>query len=118
MPTNLTVRPREGGLLHIVATFTDEDGVASVPSEIGYTVTDSAGLEIIQRTEVASPASSVTITLSGDDLAKQDADDDLRRACLVDWTYTSDYGTDLHDQDEVRFSLADLWSVPSTPAAA
>lgn len=110
MPTNIIVKPQEGGVIHILASFTDEDGQDITPTEIGYKLTDATGTEIKARATI-TPATSVVITLSGSDLAKQGPSDDLRRACLIDYTYDSSYGSGLKDQDEARFSLADLWAV-------
>lgn len=110
MPTNLSLSPSEGGVIHIRAVFKDENGTLVVPSQIGYTLTNANGVVLQSRQLVSSPAAQVVITISGSVLSRYNSSDDLRRALKIDYTYTSTYGV-VTNQDEARFSIEDMWSV-------
>lgn len=107
--TTITVRPAEEG--HIIAdvTFYDEDGAAVVPNAITWTLTDEDGNVINSRLDVpvATPASSISILVSGDDLAVPDATD-LVRKLLVEWTYDSSLGTDIPAKTQATFTIEAL----------
>ena len=53
----------------ITASFTDETGAAVVPNSVTWTLVNGDGQVVNSRSAVSvTPASSVTIVLSGDDL--------------------------------------------------
>lgn len=107
----LTTRPAERGHIFIDLSFKDEDGTAVVPNAIAWTLTDSSGVVINNRSAVAvSPLASVTIIVSGDDLAIG-ADGDQVRLLLVEWNYDSTVGNGVPDKTEIRFTIEDLKAV-------
>ena len=59
----------------IVVSFTDEDGVALIPTTITWSLADLNGAIINSRTDIAIavPAATQTVVLSGDDLALKNA---------------------------------------------
>jgi len=74
MANTITIdtKPAEEGTAVVTVAFTDHDGIAVSPnaSTLTWTLTDTNGTVINLRTNVAiTSASSVTIVLSGDDLA-------------------------------------------------
>ena len=96
-----------------VAAFTDENGDALVPSAVTWTLCDPAGT-IINSLEDQSetPASSVTIVLSGDDLQILDSDNDSEiRHLEVSAIYTSDLGSDLPLKESGIFKVLNLKSI-------
>lgn len=102
--------PEEGSIGYAVA-FTDEEGTALVPDSITWTLTDQVGNVINSRSaEVVTPASSVTIVLSGDDLTIGNYG--TRRVLLVEYVYTSTLGTSLPDKHEVHFQITNFVAVP------
>ena len=112
MPTTFTTPvPNEKGTAVLGVAFTDEDGNAVTPSSITWTLTDINGTIINSRDAVPiTPATSVNIVLSGDDLAL-DAGVSDTRIVTVEWVYTSSYGTGLPGKDQAKFSIEDLVAV-------
>jgi hypothetical protein len=109
--TQLTNEIPEEGSIGITASFTDEDGASMIPDSIIWTLTDRDGAVINSRSAVTvTPAASVTIVLSGDDLAIGDYGS--LRALLIEYVYTSSLGSSLPDKHEVTFSISDLVAVP------
>lgn len=99
---------KEGGTFPITVSFEDEDGTAMTPDTLNYSVVDIDGTIINGRDEVAvtSPSSSETIILQGDDLPAYEVDGDYTHLWLVlTGTYTSNIGSGLPFQDQVRFSV-------------
>lgn len=114
MPTLLTTTAEEKSTLIVTAAFADEDGGDVIPSSITWTLTDSAGIVINSRedVEVASPAASVDIVLSGDDLALQTGESgSVLRVLTVESIYDSGAGSDLPLKDSVKFLLNDLVAI-------
>lgn len=102
---------KEGSTFIVVATITDEDGAALVPSSMSWTLSDRAGTVINSRENVAigAPASENDIVLQGDDLALLDSSSQRERRILsIKGTYNSAYGSGLPFQDEVHFSVDGL----------
>jgi hypothetical protein len=105
----------EKSTLGIVVDFEDEDGNAVAPSSATWTLTDNNGNVINNRQDEAiSPAASVTIVLSGDDL--QITTDELSsgmvlRRLLVEGVYTSNLGNDLPLKESCFFSIRNLAAV-------
>lgn len=98
----------------ITASFTDEDDAAVVPNAdtITWTLTDLDGTVINSRAAVAvTSASTITIVLSGDDLALQASDDSGVRKLLVEAEYNSSIGSNLPLNDEVQFTIDPLVAV-------
>jgi len=89
MATELTVSATEGSTYVITASFTDEDGSAVVPDTVTWTLTDTLGTVINSRQDVSeTPASSIEIVLTGDDLAVDGYNSPVR-VFTVEGTYTS-----------------------------
>jgi hypothetical protein len=92
-------------------SFFDEDGTAVTPSAATWTLTDDHGSVINSRSAVSeTPASTVTIVLSGADLAASDPLQ-LNRRLLIEWTYNSTAGTGLPGKHEASFDIDDLVAV-------
>lgn len=110
MPTKLTVDADEESTYVVGATFTDEDGDSAVPSSITWTLTDAAGNVINSRENVSiTPAASINIVLSGDDLAI--GTNGTSRRVTIKATYNSSLGSGLPLTGECYFSIADLLNV-------
>ena len=95
MATLLTARAIEGSTYVVTIPFTDEDGDAVTPTAITWTLTDEDGQVVNSRhEEVVTPASSIDIVLSGNDLP---ADGHLvwMLYLLVEALYDSTLGSDL-----------------------
>ena len=101
--------PEEGSAV-FTAAFTDEDGAAVVPnSGLTWTLTDASGNVINSRSAVAlTSASSVTIKLSGNDLAI--GSNGTERHLLIQGTYASG-GDTLNIKDAAIFFIDDLAGV-------
>lgn len=92
-------------------SFTDEDGTAVVPDTITWSIRDNAGNIVNSRDAVsATPASTVTIVLSGDDLA-YDAYTKTARTLTIEATYTSTAGAGLPLKDEHTIPIRGLVGV-------
>ena len=105
----------EEGTYVVTLSFTDETGQAVAPSAATWTLTDNAGTVINSRDTVtiSSPATTVNIVLSGDDLAVQSGETGyyLERRILVEATYSSNLGTDLPMKWEGAFNVKNLTAV-------
>lgn len=111
MPATLETNAIEEGTYIITASFTDEDGEAVVPDAVAWTLTDRLGNVINDREDVVfTPATSVEIVLTGDDLAIGTRGS--LRIVTIEGTYDSDAGSGLHLKDEVRFQIDNLTHVP------
>lgn len=98
----------EGSTYPITVSFTDEDGDPAVPNAgLAWTLTDVNGAVVNGRDAVTiAPAASVTIVLSGDDLAVAPiAGGKVTRLLAISGTYDSDLGSGLPIQDEVEFTV-------------
>lgn len=90
-------------------SFLDESGAAITPAAVSWTLTDRAGTVINSRSAVSvTPASVVTIVLSGDDLA---LNRDPVRLLLVEATYNSSLGAGLPFREDIRFQISPLAGV-------
>jgi hypothetical protein len=106
MPTTLSTRANDKSTYAITATFTDEDDVAVIPTTVSWSLSDDRGTIINARTLVSiTPATSIEITLSGNDLKFSDG---KWRVLTIQATYTSNLGTGLPLKDQVTFSIEDL----------
>jgi hypothetical protein len=112
MPIALTTKANEESTFGIEISFTDEAGAALTPSSITWTLTDRAGTVVNGREGVvATPAATITIVLSGADLALGTAYEGATRALLIEWVYDSDLGTDLPGKEQIKFQIANLVAV-------
>jgi len=112
MPVTVATPANEKSTLVITASFTDEAGSAVTPDSIAWTLTNDGGRNIINRREdvSATPASSVNIVLSGDDLALSN-DADATRRLTIEATYTSTYGSGLPLKESVSFTVSNINAV-------
>ena len=109
MTTVLTTDAQENSTYVVVAAFTDEEGVAVVPTSVTWTLTKMDATVINSRSAVViAAAASVSIVLSGADL---DPDDGLVRLLTVEAVYDSALGTGLPLKQEAVFHLEDLRAV-------
>lgn len=110
MPITIATRARERSTVAIDLMFTDADGAAMTPLTLTWSLRDGDGAIVNSRQDVsvASPASTVTIVLSGDDLAITAGERGHLRVLTVRGTFTSDLGTGLPFTEEARFSIDNL----------
>lgn len=111
-----TIKPNEESTGTFQVTFRDEQNALTVPTDVAWTLSDSLGNIINSKKQVpVTPASSVLIVVSGDDLALVDDTDNGERRLLIEWTYDSLSGSGLPGKEEVRFFIAPLVNVPVPP---
>lgn len=114
MPTTITTAAQEESTYIITCAFTDEDGAAVVPGTVTWTLMDSDGTVINSREDVsATPASSVDVVLSGDDLQVLSGEtaNEVKRVFLVEYVYDSNAGNNLPGKDHAIFVLENLTGV-------
>ena len=98
----------------IVVEFEDRDGDDVIPTSIKWTLTTTDGVTIINEREqedVETPAASIEILLSGNDLALLTAeisDRTVTRKLTIEAVYDSDLGDDLPLNSEKSFSVRNL----------
>lgn len=108
--TKLATLIPEKGTARFTATFTDDTGSAATPTAVTWTLTDKIGNVINSREDVTATAgSTVTIVLSGADLAIGSNGRD--RILTIEGTYNSDAGSGLPLKTEAHFQLYDLKAV-------
>lgn len=108
MPSTLTTEAVERSTYVVDLTFTDENGDAVTPTAVTWTLTDELGNVVNGRDAVsATAAATVTVVLSGLDLAVGGDLVGVWRRLLVEATYTSDLGAGLPLKDEIRFKIGD-----------
>ena len=107
MSIALDILAHDGSTLALDLTFLDEDGNQVTPNDITWTLTNGNGAVVNGRSNVsATPASTITIVLSGDDL-----DVDVygtRRVLHVLAHYDSSLGTGLPLAEDIVFDVEDL----------
>ena len=92
----------------VTCTFTDEAGDSLVPETVAWTLTDGFGTVINDREAVSeTPAATVNIVLSGDDLAIISGMTN-KRILTIQATYNSAYGTGLPLNARATFTIEDL----------
>ncbi len=115
MPIKSSVAANERGTIKFTCSFVDESGEAVVPTSITWTLTDKAGNVINDRTsEAVTPAASVNIVLSGDDLAI-DSDTTVRRLLTVSIVYDSTLGSGLTENEEIEFPINKMVNIANIP---
>ena len=114
--------PEEGSRT-IKIDFEDEDGDSVTPNTgtIQYTLTnkpdsfDTTPTVINSRENVdVASASTIYITLSGDDLALLSTETDeafVERVLLLEYEYNSSYGNNLKAKAQYIFTIENLYSV-------
>lgn len=113
MATTITIEPAEKGTAKItIGPFTDMDTPPNevTPLTLTWTLTTRAGVAIGSRTNVsATPASTVSILLAGNDLAMPSADP--YRIIAFSWTYNSTDGSGLTGRAQAIFKIEQFVSV-------
>lgn len=111
--TTITTPITEKGTAKFTVAFTDETGASVIPKTgLNWTLTDRAGTVINSRSAVViTPAASVTIVLSGADLAISASYAGVGRVLTVQGTYDSDIGSALPLKEECWFWISDLVAV-------
>ncbi len=98
----------------VTVSFKDEDGVAVVPKSATWTLTTEDGTVVNSRDEFSiSPASEVTIVLSGDDLALSTgfSGNAENRVLTIEAVYDSDLANDLPLRDQLIFPVYNLLAI-------
>jgi hypothetical protein len=110
--TSLSVKPTEEGTYVVGFSITDENGDATVPTSLVWTLMGRDEAVINEREDVpVSPlVSSGSIVLSGDDLAIIDGY--TIRYFLMKGTYDSTLGSDLPINEAASFEIENLPGVP------
>lgn len=109
MPSTLATHAVDRSTFVVSASFLDEAGTATVPTTLTWTLTTDENVVINSRSAVSiTPASSVNIVLSGNDLRYADG---ARRVLTIEGTYTSSLGSGLPIRDQVTFQIDDLLTV-------
>ena len=111
MPALLSPVANEKSTYVIEASFKDEFGTAVVPTSIIWTLTDTNGVVINSRTAVSvTPAETITIVLSGADLAFTGVIN-VYRDLTIKAVYNSTMGTALPLNSSIRFLIQQLIAV-------
>lgn len=97
----------------MVLSAADPTGAAVTPnSGLNWTLTDTRANVVNSRSAVSiTPGASVTIVLSGDDLALPSALYGRDRVLTVQGTYDSDLGNALPLKEQIVFTIDDLTAV-------
>jgi len=106
MPSTLTTRAKERATFVVTLTFEDSDGNVVSPQTLAWTLTDHNGNVRNSRSNVSlTPASSVTVTMTGADLALDAAEYIAgKRWLTITGTWNSStYGYGLSIRDHVAF---------------
>jgi len=122
MPTTLTEIAQEKSTYIVTLNFQDEDGNAVVPASISWSLTDdSNNIMNSLSSQSETPASTIYVVLSGDDLQISTTETELpkvgnrntvRRHLVVEASYDSvTYGNGLNLNDSAVFLLEDLKKV-------
>ena len=115
MPTQLSKYAVEKSTFAVQCAFTDEDDDAVTPDSITWSLCATDGTIINSREDVSiSPASTVTIVLSGDDLRIQSSGNVSEDRYLeVSAVYDSDLGNNLPLKDRAEFKVINLATISS-----
>jgi hypothetical protein len=112
MPVELTTHAVEESTYTVTVSFTDDAGVAVTPNAgLTWKLTDGLANVINSRSAVSiTPGTSVTIVLTGDDLALTGTLG-RERYITIEGTYNSDAGTNLKLKEQIKFIVDDLIAV-------
>ena len=115
MPTDISTQAVERSTYVVTASFTDENGDAVVPNNLTWSLVDQDKATIVNSREdiVLIPASSVTVVLSGADLAILHGKSVETRYFVVEGDYDSSLGSDLPINDEMEFQVVNIAKVPN-----
>lgn len=98
----------ERSTVALVTSFRDEDDELVTPTAISWSLTDGDGNVVNARAAVdVAPAETVTVVLSGDDLALTQGDDG-RRQVVVRATYDGALGDDLPIVGVLEFTVRNV----------
>jgi hypothetical protein len=113
MATKLDIKATEESTYIVTAAFTDADDSAVTPTSVTWTLTDTRGNIINTREDVVvTPASTITIVLTGDDLGMDEIGDEAKRIITVNAVYTSvTYGAGLYLKGAAIFTVKNLVAV-------
>ena len=102
----LSTKPMEGGTAKFTVSFKDEDNAAVTPNWAEWSLTDEHGIVInrLSGTKI-TPAASVTIVLTGNDLEILSEYDTGKRLLLVIGQYDSSIGNDLPFRKVAEFTI-------------
>ena len=112
---HLTEKAPEGGTFGIRCDFVEKTPEGDVPftpkAPLTWSLKDASGQEVNSKTNISiSPAQSVTIVLTGDDLALTGSS--AIRYVLIEGTYDGVLGNDLTVIKEVSFQIDNLKGKP------
>ena len=98
---------KEGSTYIVTVTYKDEDGSAVTPNSVIWTLTNGRGQVVNSRSAVsiASPGTSNTIVLQGDDL---NIDDGEEREISISALYDSSNGSGLPLKDSATFVIEEV----------
>jgi hypothetical protein len=113
MPAIITTQLKEKSSGVFTIYFWDEDGAAVTPNTATWTLMDESGTIINSRSAVSlTPATSVDITVKGNDLAFQTGESRTALRWLrIDATYDSGTESDLPLKDHVQFTIVEVKGV-------
>jgi len=111
--TTLTTKATNEGTYILTCTFTDADGTAVTPNALTWTLCDGSGTVVHSRRDViVSPAASVSIVLTADDI---DTEDGWNRVFTIEGNYNSaTYGNNLPIREQATFNIGEWREI--TPA--
>jgi len=104
----ITVKPSEKGSAIVTVTPTDENGLELEISDLtspAYQLMMIDGTVVNEKTFTNCPLTALTFTLTGDDLAIFDSEDNGWRVLAFKALYDSDAGNDLVLKEECEFEI-------------
>lgn len=106
MGVNIKAHAVEKSTFTITVSFTDEDDQAVTPNSAKWSLTDLQGNTINDRNAVElTPATSINIVMSGDDLVVPIGSTVVHRVLLVEGDYNSNIGSGLPFYAECKFMI-------------
>lgn len=109
--TELQVTAGDGGTVVVTASFYDESEPPElvVPNSVAWSLRSGSGSIVNAREDVSvTPASSITIVLTGDDLLYSDG---KKRWLTIQATYDSTNGSGLSLTGEATFEIEDYLGI-------